>query len=72
MAVTPDDHSKRAEHLANLGAVLLTRFKRTGTRTDLDEAIEITRAAIDATPAEHPGQRGHYPTWGRRSATDSG
>ena len=40
--------------LTNLGATLQDRYERTGNKADLDEAIEIDRAALAATPADHP------------------
>jgi hypothetical protein len=37
-----------------LGVVLQARFERTGSGVDLNEAIEALRAAVGATPADHP------------------
>ncbi|MET8876228.1 tetratricopeptide repeat protein [Nocardia sp. NPDC004604] len=34
------------------------RFERTGSMTDLDEAMESKRAAVAATPADHPDRAG--------------
>ena len=44
--------------MANLGGTLLTRYERTGNKADLDEAIEIARAALAAAPPEHPFRGG--------------
>ena len=38
---------------ANLGIALLARFEQTGTRADLDAAIDADRAAADVIPDGH-------------------
>jgi len=57
VAVTPADHPDRAIKLSNLGAVLLTRFNQGGDCADLDAAVAAGRAALAATPKDHPNHR---------------
>jgi hypothetical protein len=46
----------------SLGMALLRRFERTGQLADLDEAITHGRAAMAATPPDHP-RRAERTTW---------
>lgn len=43
-----------ADSAHSLGMALLRRFERTGQQADLDEAIALGRAALAATPLDHP------------------
>ena len=52
-------HPGQAMFFSNLGSGLQERFKRLGSMSDLDEAIEAKRQAIGLTPANHPN-RGDY------------
>ncbi|HEV2782539.1 MAG TPA: hypothetical protein VGX25_24360 [Actinophytocola sp.] len=47
----PPDH---ADALFNLAMALLCRFEQAGEPSDVDEAVELGRAALAATPAAHP------------------
>jgi hypothetical protein len=42
------ENQANAEALSNLATALRRRFKRTGQRADLDEAIRLGRAAVEA------------------------
>ncbi|WP_239341578.1 CHAT domain-containing protein, partial [Frankia sp. CiP3] len=45
--------------LSNLGAALRIRFERTGAQADLDDAVDAVdacRAAVAATPTDHPNR----------------
>lgn len=44
----------RADRLHSLAAALLHRFERARQPADLDEAVELGRAALAATPVDHP------------------
>jgi hypothetical protein len=46
-----DDPADSTHHL---GTALVHRFERTGQPADLDEAIALGRAALAATPVDHP------------------
>ena len=48
------DRPSRAIYASNLGSALLTRYVRTGTLTDLDEAVAVLQQALAAVPANHP------------------
>ncbi|WP_405717347.1 tetratricopeptide repeat protein [Streptomyces sp. NBC_01537] len=54
LAHTPADHPDRDGRLGNLGGALRTRFERSGTVADLDEAITVYRQAVEATPTDYP------------------
>ncbi len=53
VAATPADDSNRPAYLAMLGVALQIRFERTGTASDLAEAVEMAQRAAEATPAGH-------------------
>ncbi|MCM2422185.1 CHAT domain-containing protein [Streptomyces sp. RKAG293] len=46
--------STRAGYLGNLGVARLHRYKATSNRADLDEAIRLTREALDLIDDDHP------------------
>ncbi|ORY65355.1 uncharacterized protein BCR38DRAFT_341996, partial [Pseudomassariella vexata] len=48
----------RAERLSNLRVRLGNRFSRTGAIADLEEAIQVARHAVEATPEEHLDRAG--------------
>jgi hypothetical protein len=48
------EQGDRAESAHALGSALLQRFERTRQPADLDEAIALGRAALAATPVDHP------------------
>jgi tetratricopeptide (TPR) repeat protein len=48
------DHAGRADCLSNLGIALQALFERTGELEALAEAVDLARAAVDATPEDHP------------------
>ena len=48
LSVIPTGHPDRAGYLSNLGIALQAQFGWTGVRADLDAAIEVGRAAVDA------------------------
>ncbi len=50
---TPADDPSEAERWCHLGIALLARFRRTGSRADLDASVAIMTAAVDATPIGH-------------------
>ncbi|NUS81063.1 MAG: CHAT domain-containing protein, partial [Streptomyces sp.] len=50
----------RAAGLSNLGAALRVRAERLGNRADLDRAIELSREAPDALPADHPDRATYF------------
>ena len=50
--------------LSNLGTALLARFERTGQLADLDQALTVSREAVDATPAGHPDRPRHLSNLG--------
>lgn len=43
---TPADHAERPSRLSNLGAALMTRYERAGSRADLDAAVEAHSEAV--------------------------
>lgn len=49
-ATSPD----LAQHLSNLSGYLEMLFRKTGNRSDLDEAIALARQAVDRLPETHP------------------
>jgi hypothetical protein len=55
-----------AAMLSNLGIALRRRFERTGTGADLDEAITVGRAALAATPTDHPNHAGYLSNLGAK------
>lgn len=58
-AVAGAAHADKGALLTSLGNALVSRFKLTETRHDLDEATEVCRQAVEATPADHH-RRGKY------------
>jgi hypothetical protein len=54
----PDSHPDYARHLDNLAVALGSRYDSTGDPSDLDEAVETGRAAVQATAQDHPGLTG--------------
>ena len=56
VASTPDDHPNRAMYLNNLGTTLHSRFERTGSMKDLDQAITRKEQAV-MTEAAPPSIR---------------
>jgi hypothetical protein len=48
VAITPEDHPRRAWVLSQLGNLLLTRFDQIGGLPDLDQAIDAGRKAVTA------------------------
>ncbi|MET7761580.1 CHAT domain-containing protein [Streptomyces sp. NPDC005393] len=51
-----DHHPHRAMYLSSLGFALQSRYRRMGDPADLDEAVEVGRAAVRAAPETHPDQ----------------
>jgi hypothetical protein len=43
-------------YLSNLGIALRTRFERTGSQGDLNDAVAAEREAVAATPPDHPNR----------------
>jgi hypothetical protein len=58
VAATPDDHPNLATRLNNLGSKLESRFERTGSMEDLEEASQRAGQAVSATPDDHPNLAG--------------
>jgi hypothetical protein len=56
------EQADRADGLGRLATALLCRFERTGSAGDLDEAVAAGRAALAATPVDHP-TRGGRSAW---------
>ncbi|MFB7477089.1 CHAT domain-containing protein [Kitasatospora sp. NPDC056184] len=56
----PADHHERASCLSNLGGALTGRFRRTGSRTDLTEAISHYLAAAEAAATASAAVRASY------------
>jgi hypothetical protein len=50
----PEDHPSRSGYLSNLGIALVFRYNRLGQPDDLDEAIDVGRAAVAAPPPGAP------------------
>ncbi|GAB1511395.1 hypothetical protein [Actinophytocola sp. KF-1] len=57
---------QRADSAFHLAVALLHRFERTGRHADRDEAVALGRAALAATPADHP-DRAERQTWLHRA-----
>ncbi|WP_165495248.1 hypothetical protein [Actinomadura roseirufa] len=57
-----EDESRRVENLENLGLFAFTRFERSGSSEDLDEAVTALRDAVAATDPSDEGlaRRGLY------------
>jgi hypothetical protein len=53
-----EQHAPRADDLHSLGTALCQRFQRSGHPADLDEALAFGRAALAATPLDHPMRTG--------------
>jgi hypothetical protein len=53
-------------YLNNVGISLGDRYSRTGATADLEEAIQVARKAVDATPDNHPDQAGRFNNLGIR------
>jgi hypothetical protein len=56
VAITPHGDPNRSEQLSNLGKILFARYERTGHESDLDEAVEVSRAAAVATYVDGPNR----------------
>lgn len=61
-AVAPGDTSERTTVLATLSGLLHDRFQEHGDDNDLEEAIELDRAAVASTPLAHPDLPGRLNT----------
>ena len=57
VALTPDDHPDRVDHVRNLSAAFLARFDRMGSLDDLDSSIAMNERAIALTPDDRPATR---------------
>ncbi|KAG2119305.1 hypothetical protein DEU56DRAFT_918665 [Suillus clintonianus] len=51
---SPPGHYERSTSLSNLTLSLYNMFKQRGVPSDLDEAIELHRAALLICPPDHP------------------
>ncbi|SFR00016.1 CHAT domain-containing protein [Lentzea waywayandensis] len=60
-----NDHPERHMWLGNLGIALYTRFKRSGVRADLDEAVAWSRGAVETVPARHAYRAAHLLNFGK-------
>jgi tetratricopeptide (TPR) repeat protein len=49
-----EDHPSLARMLNNLGRKLEDQYDRTGKIEDLEQAIRVSRQAVDITPGDHP------------------
>ncbi|MGY0007120.1 CHAT domain-containing protein [Micromonospora sp. I033] len=58
VALLPEGHPDRTNHLNSLGGILLSRYDRTGVAPVLTEATDAFRAAVAATPPTHPHRPG--------------
>lgn len=58
------DHQIRPVALAGVSVVLTERYELTGRQEDLDEAVEVGRAAVDLTPSDHPARALHLSNLG--------
>ena len=47
-------HPDRSTYLNNLAIVLFTRFKQSGGRDDLEEAVILYRNSLALGPTSHP------------------
>ncbi|THU99261.1 TPR-like protein [Dendrothele bispora CBS 962.96] len=50
--LTPDGHTKKAGQLSNLGSALFHRIEYLGELRDIENAILVTRQAVDLTPVD--------------------
>ncbi|ENH70299.1 Putative 30S ribosomal protein S17P-like protein [Fusarium oxysporum f. sp. cubense race 1] len=64
----PRDHHDRAAYLDDLGVALGDRFSITRNPADLDEAIQISREAVNMTPVDSPDRAGRLSNCGIRLA----
>jgi hypothetical protein len=53
---TPPGHPDRPSWCNDLGTWLGVRFRQTGSRNDLNRAIDLTRMAVDNTPRDQPNR----------------
>ena len=49
----PPGHHDRGRRLANVASILTNLYKKTQAPEDLEQAVNILRAAVEATPIEH-------------------
>ena len=49
----PPEHHDRGRRLANVASKLTSLYKKTQKPEDLEQAVNILRAAVEATPIEH-------------------
>lgn len=52
----PEYHPGRAQRLINLQAYRGSRYQRTGNLQDLEAAIAISEATVEAIPEDHPNR----------------
>jgi tetratricopeptide (TPR) repeat protein len=64
LRLCPPGHAQRAMLLTNPGALLLSRFERTGERDVLDEAVRVSRDATTAASPEHADRGRHLSNLG--------
>ena len=54
----PEEHPDRILHLRTLAAQLTSRYERTGSIADLENAISVTQDVVNIMPEDYPNQAG--------------